>query len=227
MAKEKIYHTFIIMSLASLSVVIPLVIFKNLIAVFLLYYVGMCIAVPFIDLAIIKKLSLSGVTGYFGFNKDNFKSSILTGLLHGIVFLSFTIGGFFVLKDMFLASDIVVSLEKWGVSGETKRIIFIGMVLFNGIVEEIFWRGYIYGKIGDQIKRWLATFIVTLFYTSYHLATVLAFFKISYIGLSLILFIFAAGFVWGWMRYHFKNIWASTIGHTLATIGYMTIYLLL
>lgn len=227
MAREKIYHIVIIMSLASLSVIISLAIYRNLIAVFLLYYIGMCIVVPFIDLVIIKKLSLTDVIIYLGFKKDNFRSSILIGLLHGFVFLSFTIGGFFVLKDMFLTSDIAVSLEQWGASREIKWVVFIVMVLFNGVVEEIFWRGYTYGKIRDQLNRWLATFIVTLFYTSYHLATVLAFFKISYIGLQIILFIFVAGFIWGWMRYHYKNIWASTIGHTLATIGYMTIYLLL
>lgn len=227
MAGEKTQHIFVIMSLASLSVIIPVAIFKNLIAVFLLYYVGMCIIVPFIDLVIVKKLSLTDVVSFLGFKKDNFKSSILIGLLHGFVFLSFTVGGFFVLKDMFLASDIAVSLEQWGAPGKIRWVVFIVMVLFNGVVEEIFWRGYTYGKIGDQLNRWLATFIVTLFYTSYHLATVLAFFKISYIGLLIILFIFTAGFIWGWMRYHFKNIWASAIGHTLATIGYMTVYLLL
>lgn len=227
MTREKIYHILIIMSLASLSVIIPLAIYRNLIAVFLLYYVGMCIVVPFIDLVIVKKLSLSEVISYLGFENVKLKSSILIGLLHGFVFLSFTIGGFFALKDTFLASDIAVSLEQWVASQEIKWVIFIIMILFNGVVEEIFWRGYTYGKIRDQLNKWLATFVVTLFYTSYHLATVLAFFKISYIGLQIILFIFIAGFIWGWMRYHFENIWASTIGHTLATIGYMTIYLIL
>jgi membrane protease YdiL (CAAX protease family) len=131
-----------------------------------------------------------------------------------------------VFKDKLLTGEITFSLEQWGVSKENKWIVFIVMVLFNGVVEEIFWRGYTYGKIGDRLNRWLAMFIVTSFYTSYHLATILAFFKVSYIGLQIILFISAAGFIWGWMRHHFKNIWASAIGHTLATIGYMAIYLL-
>jgi membrane protease YdiL (CAAX protease family) len=227
MTREKIYHIFIIMSLASLSVIVPIAIYRNLIAVFVLYYIGMCLVVPFVDLVLIKRLSLSEVRGYLGLSNVNIKSSILVGLLHGLILLSFTIGGFFVLKDTFLASDINASLEQWGASQDNKWVIFIIMVLFNGMVEEIFWRGYTFGKIGNQLNKWLAIFLVTLFYTSYHLATVLAFFKISYIGLQIIVFIFIAGFIWGWMRYRYKNIWASTIGHTLITIGYMTIYLLL
>lgn len=227
MTREKIYHIFIIMSLASLSVIVPIAIYRNLIAVFVLYYIGMCLVVPFVDLVLIKRLSLSEVRGYLGLSNVNIKSSILVGLLHGLILLSFTIGGFFVLKDTFLASDINASLEQWGASQDNKWVIFIIMVLFNGMVEEIFWRGYTFGKIGNQLNKWLAIFLVTLFYTSYHLATVLAFFKISYIGLQIIEFIFIAGFIWGWMRYRYKNIWASTIGHTLITIGYMTIYLLL
>jgi membrane protease YdiL (CAAX protease family) len=215
------------MSLASLSVIVPIAIYRNLIAVFVLYYIGMCLVVPFVDLVLIKRLSLSEVRGYLGLSNVNIKSSILVGLLHGLILLSFTIGGFFVLKDTFLASDINASLEQWGASQDNKWVIFIIMVLFNGMVEEIFWRGYTFGKIGNQLNKWLAIFLVTLFYTSYHLATVLAFFKISYIGLQIIVFIFIAGFIWGWMRYRYKNIWASTIGHTLITIGYMTIYLLL
>lgn len=215
------------MSLASLSVIVPLAVYRNLAAVFFLYYIGMCIAVPLIDLLIIKKLSFSKTASYLGFSKANIKSSVLAGMFHGFVFLSFTIGSFIVLKDVFLASDIAVSLEQWGASGNVKWIIFFLMVLFNGVVEEIFWRGYTYANIGNQLSKWVAIFTVTLFYTSYHLATVLSFFGFSYIGLQIIVFIFIAGFVWGWMRYYYKNIWASAIGHTLTTIGYMTVYLLL
>ncbi len=131
------------------------------------------------------------------------------------------------LKDKFLSSDIAVSLEQWGISQNLKWIIFILMVLFNGIVEEIFWRGYTYEKIKNHLNKWLAIFVVTSFYTSYHLATVLTFFKVSYLGFQIVLFIFIAGLIWGWMRYRFNNIWASAIGHTLATIGYMTVYLLI
>lgn len=227
MRKERISSIFIVMSLASLSVIIPLAVYKNLIAVFLLYYIGMCIIVPFIDLFVIKKLSFHEVMGNLGIEKVNMRSSLLIGLVHGFIFMAFTIGGFYLLRETFLASDIVVSLEQWGATQEVKLVLFILMVLFNGFVEEIFWRGYTYGKIRDRVNKWFAIFIVTLFYTSYHFATVLAFFKYSFIGLQIVFFIFAVGLLWGWMRYKLANIWASAIGHTLATVGYMTIYLLL
>ena len=118
MGSRKTYYTLIIMSLASLSVVISLAVFRNLTAVFLLYHAGMCTALPVIDFLIIRKLSLSEAVSYLGFSKTNVKNSVLAGLLHGFVFLSLTIGGFFMLEDVFSASDIAVSLEQWGPPGK-------------------------------------------------------------------------------------------------------------
>ena len=54
MGSRKTYYTLIIMSLASLSVVISLAVFRNLTAVFLLYHAGMCTALPVFDLLIIR-----------------------------------------------------------------------------------------------------------------------------------------------------------------------------
>jgi len=225
--KERVSTIILVMALASLSVIIPLVIFENVIAVFILYYIGMCLIVPFVDLILIRRIGLNDAIRLLGFAKANIKISLFVGLLHGITIFVFTICGFVIFEEVFVTSDIATSLEQWGVSENIRWIIFILMVLFNGIVEEIFWRGYTYGKIRNQLNKWFAIFIVTFFYSSYHLATVFTFFKISYISIQIVLFIFAAGLIWGWMRYRFNNIWASVIGHTLVTIGYMTIYLLL
>ena len=101
------------------------------------------------------------------------------------------------------------------------------MVIFNGFVEEIFWRGYTFGKLGKHLNKWYTIVVITVFYTSYHLATILTFFNISYLSIQMVFFVAIAGFIWGWMKYFFNNLWASAIGHTFATIGYMSIYLLL
>lgn len=225
--RERLSFILIIMALASLSVIVPLTFFRSVITVFFIYYIGMCLIVPLVDLVLVRKLSASDTIHFLGLKNVNSIKPIFAGSIHGFIFLAFTVGGFLLLKDKFLSSDIAVSLEQWGVSQNLKWIIFILMVLFNGIVEEIFWRGYTYGKIKNHLNKWLAIFVVTSFYTSYHLATVLTFFKVSYLGFQIVLFIFIAGLLWGWMRYKFNNIWASAIGHTLATIGYMTVYLLI
>lgn len=225
--KFEIGLVYSIMALASLSVVIPLTVFKNVAVVFIIYYLGMCLTVPIIDLIIIRKMSFKDFIQFLGFRKGNRGNSILVGVGHGFIFFAFTIVGFFIFKNFFISSDIFKSLTGWGISAASKWTVFFLMILFNGIVEEIFWRGYALGKLKIHLGQWLTIAIVTIFYTSYHLATVLTFFSISYLSIQIVLFIFIAGLVWGWMRFFYNNLWASVIGHTLVTIGYMSIYLLL
>ncbi len=224
--KKKVFYSVIIMALASFSVIIPLTLFSNVYAVFFLYYIGMCLLVPFIDLLLLKRISFTEAFRFLGFRRENSRRSIASGLIHGSIILALMIGGFFAFREVFISSDIVTSLAQWGVSGSKKWILFFLMVLFNGIVEEIFWRGYTYGRLKDILQKWPAILIVTFFYTSYHLATVLTFFKVSFMGIQTVIFIFLAGLLWGWMRYRFQDILATTIGHTLLTIGYMTIFML-
>lgn len=225
--KKEVCAAFIIMILASLSVIIPLTVFNNLLLVFIIYYLVICLTVPLIDLLIVKRLSFSESLQYLGFANDNKGKSVAIGLLHGIAILAFTIGGFFIFYDFFISGNIAMTLRSWGVGYEAKWLIFLLMILFNGIIEEVFWRGYLYEKFRDSFNRWFVIIVVSLFYMSYHLATVLTFFSVSYMSILMVLFILIAGLFWGLMRYYLKNIWASVLGHTFATIGYMVIYLLI
>jgi membrane protease YdiL (CAAX protease family) len=224
--KKTVACSILIMALASLSVIIPLTLLNNVYAVFFLYYIGMCLLVPFADMLLIRRLTFTEALRFLGFRSENRNSSMTVGLIHGSIILVLMLGGFFAFRKVFISSDIVSSLAQWGVSESTKWVLFFFMVLFNGIVEEIFWRGYTYGRLKDVLKKWPAILIVTFFYTSYHLATVLTFFKVSFMGIQTVIFIFLAGLLWGWMRYRFRDILASAIGHTLLTVGYMTIFML-
>ncbi len=224
-AKE-ISTAFFIMILASLAVIIPLTVFNNLLLVFIFYYLAICLVVPLIDLLVVKRRPINECLQFLGFTDENKKRAIVFGILHGMAILGFTTGGFFVFRDFFMSGDIATTLRSWGVGDEAKLLIFLLMVLFNGMIEEVFWRGYLYEKFGDYFSRWFIIIVVSLFYMSYHLATVLRFFSLSFMSILMVLFIFIAGLFWGWMRYYFKNIWASVLGHTLATVGYMVVYLL-
>ena len=224
---KKYWDTYVIMLMASLTVIVPITVYEDLIAVFLLYYIGICIIVPLLDCILLKRMNLRDFINFIGFDNRNVKKSLFIGIGHGLLFFTLTVAGFYIFKDFFMQSTIIENVKAWGVSNESKWILFVIMVLFNGIIEEIFWRGYTYGKLRKYTKKWLTIIIVTLFYTSYHLATVLSFFKLNYLSIQVIFAVFAAGIVWGWMRFKYKNIRASTIGHSFATIGYMTVYLLL
>jgi uncharacterized protein len=227
MKRKSFIVSLLIMAAASLSVILPLLLLRSVILVFVLYYFGMCLLLPFVDLLIIKKQSLQKTWQFLGFGSRNVKRSVQMGLVHGILFFGATLAGFYLLYDSFMVGDVAASLSAWGVTADNNRLVLLIVVLFNGVVEEIFWRGYAYGRLLNIMGKWTTILIVTLFYTSYHFATVLTFFQFSILSMQMVAAIFFAGIIWGWMRYKYGNIWASVIGHTFATIAYMTIYWLM
>ncbi len=75
--RERLSFILIIMALAALSVIVPLTFFRNVIAVFFVYYIGMCSIVPLIDLVFIRKLSFSDAIHYLGLKNVNLKNLYL------------------------------------------------------------------------------------------------------------------------------------------------------
>jgi membrane protease YdiL (CAAX protease family) len=100
------------------------------------------------------------------------------------------------------------------------------LVLFNGFVEEVFWRGYCMGRLKGAVGSITAILVTAVFYASYHIVTLFSFFGVSVLSISLVLVVFSGGLLWGRMRNYFGNLWAPAIGHMLATAGYMTIFVM-
>jgi membrane protease YdiL (CAAX protease family) len=221
--------TLIIMTLAVLSVVIPLTVFHNVFGVFILYYGVMCLLIPVLDLTLVQKLSFRDSLSFLGFTGINVRPAIVFGLGHGILIYLITLSAFFFFPDQMLANkNVITAIRGWGVSGWKTILLTIIMLLCNGIIEEIFWRGYVFEKLksagGPFQCPWPTIFLTAAFYTSYHLATVLTFFHLSPVSIILTLSIFVAGLGWGWLKNYYQNLWVTAIGHFLATAGYMTVF---
>ena len=230
MASEKnteVKAAYIIMTAAVLAVVVPLLVFKNLISVFIIYHIGICLLMPFFDLMILRNMSLKKTLTYLGFESGDNKKPLISGFITGSLFFISMIISFYIFKDFFDQSSVEESLTRWGVDQNSKILIFTGMVIFNGAVEEVFWRGYVYAKLKVRLSKNTLIMIITVFYTSYHMATVFSFFGISFFSIAIIISVFFAGLIWGWQRYTYGSVFAPLIGHSLATAGYMTLYFLM
>lgn len=217
------------MVLAVLTVVLPLTVFHNVFLTFVLYYGFACLLVPILDLTLAKKLSLRASLQFLGFTRLNARPAILFGLGHGIFIYLITIGAFFVFPNQMLAdNNIIGAIRSWGVSSREILPLTLIMLLCNGLMEEIFWRGYIFEKLKSAGRIVLhprtIIFLTAVFYTSYHLATILTFFPLSPVSMLLIFSVLIAGLGWGWLKNYYQNLWAPAIGHILATAGYMTVF---
>lgn len=223
--KKDLFPTLIIMTAAALSLILPLTIFKSVLLVFLLYHIGCCLLLPSIHKIGFEKLGFKAFLQFLGFDQCNLKISFLIGIGHGLFILVFTVAGYFMFQEAPFLMNIGRSLSQWGATSSNKWAIVVFMIVFNGVVEEVFWRGYALKRLLGVLRPWTAILVATIFYTSYHLATILTFFRFTLISLEIILSIFAAGLLWGWMRWRFNSLWAPVIGHGLATLGYMLVYL--
>jgi membrane protease YdiL (CAAX protease family) len=227
MNSKKIITAISLMTAASLSVVIPLLVFQQLFAVFIIYYFGFCLFLPIFDMLFIQKKKRQNFFHWLGFSNTNLKRSLIFGFIHGILFYIIIVGGFSLLKDQFSSQYVLNKINEWNPENVSKWYIFLIMVLCNGILEELFWRGYIYKKLESTLPAIGIIGLITFFYTSYHFATILTFFGNSLLSFLSIIGIASAGFLWGWFRHYYHTLWISTIGHVFATFAYMTIFLML
>ena len=216
-----------IMFFASFSVYFTLIFLHNVFLTFAIYYFICCIGIPITDVMIVQRKNIGELLRIIGFIWEKREKSLLVGILHGLAIYGLMLFAYFILKDKVDLGYVVKSVQQWGMPHSGKWVIFIILVVFNGLVEEIFWRGYCFGRLKQKMKGWQAIVIVTIFYVSYHFITLISFFNISVLSVSLILVVCFAGIIWGWMRNYFDNLWAPAAGHVLATCGYMTIFMLL
>ena len=214
------------MFLAAFSVWFCLVSLKNVFLTFVVYYLICCIGVPVYDSRILKKEGFSAMLNGLGLSRPSGKH-LLFGISHGLIIYGAMLGAYFLLKSSIDFAGVMKSVLSWGMPVSGKPLIFVIMVLCNGFVEEVFWRGYCMGSLLPAMSKTKAVLLTTLFYASYHMVTLFSFFGVSWLGVILVLVVVTAGLLWGFMRSYYKSIWPSAVGHMFATAGYMTIFLLI
>ncbi|MFH1400771.1 MAG: type II CAAX endopeptidase family protein [Nanoarchaeota archaeon] len=217
----------VIMILAAASVYITLVQAKNVLLTFIIYYGLFCVIVPLVDTLIIHRKSISDHLRLLGLGPQGRTQGILIGLAHGVPIYTCMLAAYFLLKDIVPLGAVDEAVKTWGIDPSHKTVIFAIMVLFNGMVEELLWRGYAYSAARDPMRAVPTIVLTSLIYTSYHMVTLFAFFGVTPLSLILVGVVLCAGILWGWMRERTGTVWASMIGHMLATAGYMTVYLLI
>jgi membrane protease YdiL (CAAX protease family) len=154
----------------------------------------------------------------------NVKSSIHFGIISGIVFFFFIFGGLYWLHHYFI--DVVylqVLLAEWGFSGNGMIGLVFVLVIVNPILEEVYWRGYIFTQLKSKGNAVKATLITSFFYTLYHFLSVIPMFQWGF-NILAVLPVFIAGLFWGYMREKTGSIAGTIISHALGDFGIVCVY---
>ena len=98
--------------------------------------------------------------------RKNFPLTISVGGILTLIYLS----SFFLFRD-YLDLDGIASKLQSAVSLNINNLIFIGLyiVLINSLLEEFFWRGFIFVKLEQVMKSWQAHAISGLAFSLHHI----------------------------------------------------------
>lgn len=142
--------------------------------------------------------------------------SILKGLIIGLGSAGVIIATYLLLRQGLdldgIAKDLI---EKSKVT--PMNFIFIGLyiTLGNSLLEEYFFRGFVYFSLHDLgFKRTALVFSATLF-AAYHLAIFSTWFSLGYMALALV-GLELIGLVYAWINFKSRSIVNSWIAHALA-----------
>lgn len=217
--------TIIILFVMNTLHFIILAVFDNVYMLFFSYYFVFGMIVPLADVTLFKKLPVRQLFSYIRIVPVPKKQGILAGFISGIIIFGI-IYLFFLFSKQYALDEQAIkgSIEEWGVTKDYIVFSILIMVIFNGAVEELFWRGYIHRRLESMKSRFLAIFINVFFFTAGHTYVIW-----SFTGDIFLFSIFMAGIAvgsitWSILREHYKNTLPAAISHMLATLGYISVF---
>ncbi|MFD1862863.1 CPBP family intramembrane glutamic endopeptidase [Planococcus chinensis] len=195
----------------ALMIFVGLQLFENVAITFLLFY-SWLLGVPLIDMLPPKeRFKLT-------------KKALLVGIGSGLLFFVFIFGGLSWLHIYLLDLEALRRLLlDWGFTGSGEVLLILVLLLANPILEEFYWRGYMFTKLRPKMSANLTILTTAAFYTLYHLITIIPIFSLTF-SLVAVIPVFAAGLFWALIREKTGSITAAIISHMLSDFGIICVY---
>lgn len=211
------------MTLAGLSIWFSLWVLNSVIIAFLMYYCLVCVGLP-LAAALAGGTGIASLPASLGMKRPS-RPDILWGLGSGLAICAFMLAAFGLMGDFLMGGNrILETLEAWGFSRRYIVLVYLVMIVFNGAVEEIFWRGFVHGLLAGLVKRPLALAIASLPFGLFHIFVISSIFATPLAAALVICGITVGGFFWAFLREWRGNLWPSLISHVLVTLGYLGVF---
>lgn len=145
----------------------------------------------------------------------------------GLVVYGFILGGYFIFRSIFDFSNIVGDLEKGeGINRSNFIYVAIYISFINSLLEEFFFRIFIYFHLKQWIGQKYAMFLSAITFSLYHVAILDSWFSPFFTAL-LIFGLLVAGYIFIWINEKTESVYSSWIIHMFANFATNTIGLLL
>ncbi|GEL78513.1 CAAX amino protease [Tenuibacillus multivorans] len=151
------------------------------------------------------------------------KRRLAYGFSLGIVSMVIIILAYVILQDFIQAETIILDLrERLNITFETYIFIALYITFGNSLLEEFYFRGFIFLKFYQSDYKLLGYIFSSGLFAVYHVAIFATWFDIWLIGLALI-GLFTVGIVFCWLNTKTNNFLNSWILHICADIAVVSI----
>jgi membrane protease YdiL (CAAX protease family) len=218
-----VISTLIWMLTAPLVMIVALVGLHSAWAALLLYHLGTCLLAPWLQ-AHRRGLTWREHTASLACERPRTAAGWWAGLLSGLLLGGAALLAFALMDGAILAPPIVRdALARWGVSSGTYPLLAFLLLLGTGPAEELFWRGFIQGRLTGDLGARRAILLTALAFTVYHTLTLAALTGNALWTAAGALLVCAAGAFWGWLREKYESVWPAALSHAAAAAGYLAI----
>ncbi|AYC28425.1 CPBP family intramembrane glutamic endopeptidase [Paenisporosarcina cavernae] len=153
------------------------------------------------------------------------QKSVLLGIISGLLCLISIYGSVYLLQEsVFDLSELKELLVEWNFTGSMVIWLVLFLIFINPILEELYWRDYMFGKLVSKVGAGKSITITAFFYSLYHLLSVYFLFSFPFNFIAVVA-VFIAGIMWGYFRFKTNSIVAPIFSHAIADLGIMLVYL--
>lgn len=214
----------LLMLAAPAAVVVALLVFHDVFAVFAVYHVGICLLVPALVNLAGRSTGWRGHVDRLGLAGPGARRGVTLGAGLGLASAALVLGAFELRGAAWLADNNVAgTLASWGAPPARWPALMVFMVAVNGPAEELFWRGFVATELTTARSRIVRLLVPSLCYASYHAATVLLLVRSAEAAVLMLVAVLAGGILWAWLRERTGSTWPALLSHAAATAAYMAV----
>ena len=153
------------------------------------------------------------------FSFKRFKKYIFSIIPIGVILASIYVSSFLLFKDWLDLQIIVTKLHEL-ISLNISNLIFIGLyiVIVNSLLEEYFWRGFMFEKLRKLIKPWMAHIFTGIAFSFHHIMFYYNWFNMTFFLIVTIGLIFYA-IMMNFIFQRYKDLLSCWLVHSFVDIA--------
>lgn len=144
----------------------------------------------------------------------------ITGTVIGLLMFATIIAVYWLLLRHWIDVDIVRERLRKITNIDRQTFVWGGayFTLINALIEEYFWRWFVYSRCEKLVSGKIAVFLTALFFTLHHTIGLAAFtdWRTTLIGSLAVLI---AGVIWSEYYRRYRSIWSNYFSHAIADLA--------